>query len=159
MATILFADTERLKETPVMVSLINSLSALQYGMAPIYPACLCHDRLKEELCGIIRRMLTPSEITKENIDVEAIKTVGIGGSYLMRPETLKHFRTEFFLNDLLNKLDHNTWPREGSKRVEVCAADPLLKRLSAYEKPDIDQAVETDFARFVTQRKNKNKSD
>jgi trimethylamine:corrinoid methyltransferase-like protein len=38
-------------------------------------------------------MLTPAEITKENIDVEAIKTVGIGGSYLMRPETLKHFST------------------------------------------------------------------
>jgi trimethylamine--corrinoid protein Co-methyltransferase len=104
-------------------------------------------------------MLTPAEITKENIDVEAIKTVGIGGSYLMWPETLKHFSTEFFLNDLFKKLDHNTWPREGSKRVEVCAADPRLKRLSAYEKPDIDPAVETDLARFVTQRKNRNRSD
>lgn len=125
---------------------------------PLYPACLCHDRLKEELCGIIRRMLTPAEITKENIDVEAIKTVGIGGSYLMQPETLKHCRTEFFLNDLFKKLDPNTWPREGSKRVEVCAADPRLKRLSAYEKPDIDPAVEADLARFVTRRRNKDKS-
>jgi trimethylamine:corrinoid methyltransferase-like protein len=58
---------------------------------------------------------------------------------------------------LFSKQDHNTWSREGSKRVEVCAADLLLKRLSAYEKPDIDQAVETDLARFVTQRRNKGK--
>jgi hypothetical protein len=43
----------------------------------------------------------------------------------MRPETLKYCRTEFFLNDLFSKLDYNTRPREGSKRVEVCAADLL----------------------------------
>jgi hypothetical protein len=34
ISAILFADTERLIETPVMVSLIKSLSPLQYGMAP-----------------------------------------------------------------------------------------------------------------------------
>jgi len=113
--------------------------------------------MDEELCGIIRRMLTPVEITEDNIDVEAIKAVGIGGTYLMQPETLKHCRTEFFLNELFSKLDHNTWSREGSKRVEVYAADLLLKRLSAYEKPDIDPAVEADLARFVTQRRNKGK--
>jgi trimethylamine---corrinoid protein Co-methyltransferase len=113
--------------------------------------------MDEELCGIIRRMLTPVEITEDSIDVEAIKAVGIGGTYLMRPETLKHCRTEFFLNDLFNKLDHNTWSTKGSKRVEVCAADLLLKRLSAYEKPEIDPTVEADLTRFVTQRRNKGK--
>jgi trimethylamine--corrinoid protein Co-methyltransferase len=115
--------------------------------------------IDEELCGIVRRMLTPIEITEDSIDIESIKTVGIGGSYLMRPETLKHCRTEFFLNDLFNKLDHNTWSTKGSERVEACAANLLLKRLSAYEKPDIDPAVEADLTRFVTRRKNRNKSD
>ena len=80
---------------------------------------------RKELCGIIRRRLTPIEITEDSIDVESIKAVGIGESYLMRPETLKYCRTEFFLNDLFSKLDYNTWLRERSKRGEVCAADLL----------------------------------
>ena len=114
--------------------------------------------IDEELCGMIRRMLTSVDVTEETIDVESIKAVGIGGSYLMEPATLKHFRTEFFMNDLFSKQDHNSWSRKGSRRVEESAADLLLKRLSAYEKPDIDPAMEADLANFVMQRKNKKKS-
>jgi trimethylamine--corrinoid protein Co-methyltransferase len=114
--------------------------------------------IDEELCGMIRRMLTPVEITEETMNVESIKAVGIGGNYLMEPETLKHYRTEFFMNDLFSKQDHNSWSGKGSKRVEESAADLLLRRLNTYEKPDMDPAVEADLAKFVTWRKDQNKS-
>jgi len=113
--------------------------------------------MDEELCGMIRRMLTPVEITEEAIDVESIKAVGIGGNYLMEPETLKHYRTEFFMNGLFSKQDHNSWSQKGSKRVEESAVDLLLKRLRTYEKPDMDPAIEAELREFVSRRKGENK--
>jgi trimethylamine--corrinoid protein Co-methyltransferase len=114
--------------------------------------------IDEELCGIIRRMLTPVEVNEETLDVKSIQASGIGGNYLMQPETLKHYRSEFFMNDLFSKQDHNSWSRRGSKRVEESSRDLLLKRLRAYEKPDIDPAVESDLTEFVTRRKDENKA-
>lgn len=114
--------------------------------------------IDEELCGMIRRMLTPLGITQETMDVESIKAVGIGGNYLMEPGTLKHYRSEFFLNNLFSKQDHNSWSRKGGKRVDESAADLLLRRLSAYEKPEMDPEVEADLAEFIARRKGQSKS-
>ncbi len=114
--------------------------------------------MDEELCGMIRRMLTPVEITEEAIDVQSIKALGIGGSYLMQPDTRRYYRSEFFMNELFNKQDHNGWSRKGSKRVEESSAELLSKRLSVYEKPDIDPVIESDLARFVAKRKNKDRA-
>ena len=63
-------------------------------------------------------MLTPVEITEDSIDVESIKAVGIGGSYLMRPETLKHCRTEFFLNDLFRNWITTPGPEKEASGVK-----------------------------------------
>ena len=51
--------------------------------------------IDEELCGYIRRCLKPLEVTDENIDIEMIQGVGIGGEYLTLDKTFEHCRTEF----------------------------------------------------------------
>ena len=111
--------------------------------------------IDEELCGIVRRMMTSIEITKETIDAESVKSVGIGGSYMIHPTTLKYCRTEFFANTLYSKQDVTRWRNQGGRCVDEAASDMLVSRLSSYEKPSIDSAIETELAEFITQRKSK----
>ena len=109
--------------------------------------------IDEEVCGITRKLLKPMEITPESIDVEMIKTVGIGGQYLTQPKTFKLCRTEFYLTDFMNRQNHTGWKVAGKRRIDEFAVDRLGQRLAAYEKPDIDSAVEAALADFVTRRK------
>jgi len=52
--------------------------------------------IDEELCGMVRNMMTPIEINEESIDLEAITSIGAGGNYLTHPTTLANCRTAFY---------------------------------------------------------------
>ncbi|MBF0574100.1 MAG: trimethylamine methyltransferase family protein, partial [Desulfamplus sp.] len=110
--------------------------------------------IDEELCGMIRHMVTPVDITIENIDVESIKKVGVGGNYLMDPSTVKNCRNAFYRNTLYNKKDYSNWKKSGSKTIQDVASERLIKRLAEYERPYIDPDIETELADFINYRKN-----
>jgi len=110
--------------------------------------------IDEEICGMIRRALTPMELTDETIDLETIKAVGSGGEYLTRPKTLQRFRTEFFQAVLCNRKNYGRWLAAGGKRIDEKASELLAGRLATYEKPDIDPSIEKALAKYVAERKN-----
>ncbi len=109
----------------------------------------------EELCGMLRRMLKPVEISSESIDLQTIKEVGIGGEYLTHAKTFERCRTEFFAPDLMNRPDYESWNISGKKTLDLEATDMVAKRLAAYKKPKIDPDIERELARYVAERKNK----
>lgn len=124
------------------------------GMMGTYiGTCLEKWLIDEELCGIVRKMMTPLAITDETIDVEAIKKIGIGGTFLMDPSTVKLCRTAFHDMDLYSKQDHARWTAAGARRIDEIASEMLIRRLDAYEKPSIDPGVERALSDFVERRK------
>ena len=109
--------------------------------------------IDEELCGMIKKIVSPFEVTDESIGLDIIKKVGIGGQYLTHPKTLELCRTGFFLCDLMCRSEYNEWREDGGKRIDEKASEILTKRLTAYEKPDIDPDIEKDLAGYVAERK------
>lgn len=109
--------------------------------------------MDEEMCAMVRSMLTPLAITEEALDLETIKQVGAGGNYLMAPSTRTNCRSAFYAPRLYNKADHNRWQASGSPRIDRTASHALIKRLASYAKPPIDSRVETVLADFITRRK------
>ena len=109
--------------------------------------------IDEEMCGMVRHLFKPIEISDEAIDLEMIKTVGIGGQYLTQPKTLKLCRTEFFMPGLNNRLNYGNWRDKGRNRIDQIATETVSKRLATYEKPDIDPDVEAALSAYVTRRK------
>jgi trimethylamine--corrinoid protein Co-methyltransferase len=107
----------------------------------------------EELCGMVRRLLRPIEITDEAIDLKTIKGVGIGGEYLTHPKTLEHCRTEFFLPDLMNRQDYMSWKGAGQKRLDELAGEILPSRLAGYRTPEMDSGIEQALSEYVARRK------
>jgi len=110
--------------------------------------------LDEETCGLVRHMLRHTPVSDESIDVEMIKTVGIGGQYLTHPKTFKLCRTEFFMTDLMGRMNYDAWSKAGKKRIDQVAEDRVSQRLAAYERPDIDPAIEKELTAYVAAKKN-----
>lgn len=107
----------------------------------------------EELCGMVRSLVRPVEVTDESIDLPMIQKVGIGGQYLTQPKTFKLCRTEFFLPQLASRQNYQGWTDAGKLRADQRAAEALQARLAKYEKPEIDPAVERALSEYVSRRK------
>jgi trimethylamine--corrinoid protein Co-methyltransferase len=106
----------------------------------------------EEICNLLRRMLKSIEVTDERIDLESIKSVGIGKEYLTHPKTLAHCRTEFYLSDSMSRDDFTTWRNSGKKQLSEKLAEVFQKRIDEYSPPDIAPEIVKDLNRYVRAR-------
>ncbi len=111
--------------------------------------------IDEELCGMVKKLLTPIKITEDTIDFDMIKNVGIGGEYLTQPKTAQLCRKAFFLPHLMCKDSYARWEQSGKQRIDETASLYLTERLAKYTKPDIDEGVEQALAEFVQRKKHK----
>ena len=107
----------------------------------------------EDLCGAVKALMKPLELTEDALALDLIKEMGTSGEYLMQDHTLDRCRTEFFLPDLGIRTLHNNWlemePREITDRAGVL----LEKRLAEYEKPEIEADLEERLVGYVEERK------
>jgi trimethylamine--corrinoid protein Co-methyltransferase len=109
--------------------------------------------IDEEVCGMVRKIVQPIEVTDDSIDIDMIQQVGIGGEYLTHPKTYELCRTEFFFPDLMNRQSYMVWHDAGAKRADEQASEVVTNRLAAYQKPDIDPGTEKDLRVFVSKRR------
>lgn len=108
--------------------------------------------MDEEACGLIKRALAPVEISIESIGLDLIERVGNGGNYMMTPETAGQCRTAFFPSRLARRGTYEEWREKNLGDNAALAAAHVAERLAAYEKPDIDPALERDLARYAAAR-------
>ena len=106
----------------------------------------------EEICGMLRHMLKPIEVTEERLDLDTIRSVGIGNEYLTHPDTLAHCRTEFYQTNVMSRDDYTTWQGKGGKNLPDHLLEIYEKRLQAYEKPDIAPGIEKELERYIQSR-------
>ena len=106
----------------------------------------------EEICSMLRRMLKSIEVTDERIDLDTIKSLGIGKEYLTHPKTLEHCRTEFYLSDLMSRDDFTTWRDKGKKQLDERLIETFQKRINEYSQPDIASEIVDDLNRYVKAR-------
>jgi trimethylamine--corrinoid protein Co-methyltransferase len=109
--------------------------------------------IDEELCGMVKTLLTPTAVTPETLDFDTIKQVGIGGQFLIQPATVKLCRDAFFLPRLACRKSYADWQATGAKSLDETAATHLQTRLTHYEKPAIDEGLEQALSDFVEHRK------
>ena len=124
------------------------------GIVGTYIAMSFHKYLvDEEVCGVVKRLVRPMEITDENIGLKVIEEVGPGGHYLTHPKTFQLCRTEFYMSKLHARMAHQTWQDQGSKSMGRAADDALKDRLAAYRQPDMDVSIVKDLESFISRKK------
>jgi trimethylamine--corrinoid protein Co-methyltransferase len=150
-------DAQALAEGTLMLSTV-----VRNGAHFIYHACgqmgsyisMGYEKwlLDEEICRMVRNILTPMIPAGETIDTDLVNQVGIGGQYLTHPSTFQKFRN-LSASRLFNRKDYSRWQKSGAMRVEDQAYKALGPRLENYEKPPIDPGLEHALTAYVTARK------
>jgi trimethylamine--corrinoid protein Co-methyltransferase len=107
----------------------------------------------EDLCGVVKELMKPLELTEDALALDLIKTMGTSGDYLMQDHTLNRCRTEFFLPDLGIRTLHDNWLEMKPREITARAGLLLDQRLAEYEKPEIDPNIEKQLIEYVKERK------
>ena len=110
--------------------------------------------IDEEACGMMKYAVRPIEIADESIGLDLIERVGIGGNYLMQPETAQRCRTEFFPSKLTKRGTYEDWSANNFGDITQIAVKHVRNRLDAYVKPDIDPGIEKDLKKYVKAKSN-----
>ena len=103
----------------------------------------------EEICCMLRRMLKSIDVTDDRLDLDSIKSIGIGNEFLTHPKTLAHCRTEFYLSDLMSRDDFTTWHNKGGKILSERLLDIFEKRMHNYVQPDIAPEIVKDLENYI----------
>ncbi|NNL75969.1 MAG: trimethylamine methyltransferase, partial [Desulfobacterales bacterium] len=109
----------------------------------------------EDLCGAVKKLIQPLELTDDAFALDVIKELGTSGNYLQEDHTLKRCRTEFFMPDLGIRTLHSNWLKMEPRDITARAGHILEKRLVEYEKPQMDTQLEKDLIQYVKGRKPK----
>jgi trimethylamine--corrinoid protein Co-methyltransferase len=107
----------------------------------------------EDLCGTVKKLMQPIEMTDEAFALDLIKEVGASGNYLTAAHTVKRCRDEFFIPDLSIRATHDKWLEMQSQDISARAKNLLEKRLAEYEKPEMDPKLEKRLIQYVADRK------
>ena len=109
----------------------------------------------EDLCGAVKKLITPIELTDDAFALDMVKELGTTGNYLMQDHTLERCRTEFFFPDLGIRTLHSNWLEMEPRDITARAGRLLQSRLAEYEKPQMDARLEKALIQYVEARKQK----
>ncbi|MGD2187945.1 MAG: trimethylamine methyltransferase family protein [Desulfobacterales bacterium] len=107
----------------------------------------------EDLCGAVKKLITPVAFTQEAFALDLIKQLGTSGHYLMEDHTVSRCRDEFFIPDLSDRSNHDRWLAMEGRDITTRAQGLLAKRLAEYEKPEADPKLEKRLRQYVEDRK------
>jgi trimethylamine--corrinoid protein Co-methyltransferase len=107
----------------------------------------------EDLCGAVKKLIKPIELTDDAFALDLIKELGTSGHYLMQDHTLERCRTEFFIPDLGIRALHSNWLKMEPRDITARAGRLLENRLAEYEKPQMDPQLEKELIQYAKGRK------
>ena len=126
-------------------NLIHDVGYLESGLSGSYDMLV----MSNEIIGMVKRILRGVPVDAEHLAVDVIDRVGPGGHYLVEEHTLKHFRTEFWMPELLDRTNWDTWEENGSKTLRQRVREKVLDLIEHYEPEPIPVDVESQLRVIV----------
>ena len=99
--------------------------------------------LDEEIVGFARRTLDGVSVTAEKIATDLIKSIEPGGSFLGTKHSLKHFKAELWMAQILDRTTWSQWHERGEKSVEARAREAVNRILASHPPSALPADVES----------------
>jgi len=128
-------------------NLIHDIGYLGQGLLS-NPAAIV---MSNEIISSVRRILRGFKLNENKIGLKTIKKVGPSGSFLSEEHTLKHFREEIWLPKLSNRLDYETWIKEGKKSYADLLIAKTLEILETHKPELLPENVQESIERILTE--------
>jgi len=96
--------------------------------------------------------LKPVSFNDDDLAVEAIKAVAVGGHFFGEPHTLARYQSAFYRPLLSDWSNFESWTEAGSRNATERATGIWQKLLAEYVPPPLDPAVKEAIADYVARR-------
>jgi trimethylamine---corrinoid protein Co-methyltransferase len=107
----------------------------------------------EDLCRHALYLKRPLDLSDLELEVEAIREVGVGGQFLTHERTVKFCHSEPFRSPLMNRLPFEKWEGLENRAFLEKASALVRERLDRYRQPPIEKNLLRDLSNYVRIRK------
>lgn len=104
--------------------------------------------LDDELCGAALHLAKGIQVNEETMALELIRQVGPGGNYLAEAHTVKHYRKEHYIPDLLVREPYDAWEKIGRKTALDHARERAKKILAEHQPRQLDPLMEAELDEY-----------
>jgi trimethylamine--corrinoid protein Co-methyltransferase len=106
-----------------------------------------------DLIQMVKAFLTPLEMTRDALGLDAIREVGPGGHFFGAAHTLARYETAFYAPMISDWRNFQQWTAAGSPEAKGRANQLWKQALETYEPPPMDPAIREELDAFVAKRK------
>lgn len=88
-------------------------------------------------------------VDDETLAFDVIKEVGCGGTFLVEDHTVEHFREEFYMPTISDRLTYEQWMNKGGERIEKRANRRWKEILANYGESTLDSDIDRDLRKYM----------
>jgi len=128
-------------------NLIHDVGYLEMGMtSSLDLLTLCN-----ELIGKTKRFLRSLIVSEETLAMDVIEEVGPGGNFLTHPHTLKHFKEEIWMPELIDRQNYQNWVNRGEKTLKQRVNEKVRQILTLHEPQRLPGEIEKEIRKILGQ--------
>jgi trimethylamine---corrinoid protein Co-methyltransferase len=127
------------------VNLIHDAGRIDFGKSGCFEALVMAD----EIIDACRRVIRGFTVDEEHLAFQAIKEVGIGGTFLSSRHTLKHYKEELWSPELSSRLDYQAWSHLSQREIGSRAKQKVEKILREHEPKELDKGLREEIHRII----------
>lgn len=109
--------------------------------------------LDADIVDMIRAFLKPLKVDADELALDAIREVGVGGHFFGCAHTQSRYRNAFFAPMVSDWRNFETWEEAGSPNAYDTCERIYRERLTRYQPPPIDDGIREELEAFVRRRK------
>lgn len=109
--------------------------------------------LDDDQLGMFSTFVKGMDLSPNGLALDAILENPHGQHFLGAAHTLANFEHAFYRSETADNGSFEQWAEEGSRDSVVRANVIWKKRLSAYEAPELDSAIDEELQQFMARRK------
>lgn len=111
--------------------------------------------IDETILSIIERAMRGITVNDETLALDVIHDVGPGGAYFDADHTVRHFRDELLIPDLVSREPRETWEAAGAADMPTRAREKARRILAEHQPPPLPDSVAAQLDEIVKEAENR----
>jgi len=95
-----------------------------------------------ELIGTVKRVLSSFEVSPEKLALDVIAAVGSEGNFLSLDHTVKHFKEEIWISEMLDRQNYQSWKAEGGRTLKDRADEKVRWILENHSAEPLSPSIQ-----------------
>jgi len=130
------------------INLIHDVGYLESGLTSSCDSIV----LCNEIIGMVKRFIRGVEINYDSLALDVINKVGPGGNFIATEHTLKFFKKEIWLSELLNHKNYEEWVSDGKKSLAEVVNERTKWILEHHKPKQLNESIAKRLLNIIENR-------